>query len=149
MSVGEVQGRAVGSYLAILGYCSCFILPALLGLSTELPVTEGSKLFWRHFPFHFPFSPLLKKVILRCAPHLYGKPALGAAFHYQFCFSFLKILALYMLWRAQFLSECYAVFCVHQILVLLPLRATIWDQKVSQNIKILISIHLLCHTGWW
>ena len=31
-----------------------------------------------------------------------------------------------MLWRAQFLSDFYAIFCVHQILILLP--AKIWDQ---------------------
>ena len=34
---------------------------------------------------------------------------------------FLKMLALYVLWRAHFLSEFYAIFCVHQILISLPL----------------------------
>ena len=33
----------------------------------------------------------------------------------------LKMLTLCMIWRAQFLSDFYAVFCVHQILILLPL----------------------------
>ena len=39
----------------------------------------------------------------------------------KFAVPFLKMLALCMLWRAQFLSDFYAVFCVHQILILLPL----------------------------
>ena len=39
----------------------------------------------------------------------------------NFAVTFLKMLALYMLWRAQFLSKLDAVFCVHQILILLPL----------------------------
>ena len=39
----------------------------------------------------------------------------------NFAVPFLKIHTLYMLWRAQFLSDFYIVFCVHQILILLPL----------------------------
>ena len=54
----------------------------------------------------------------------------------KFAVPFLKMLTLYMLWRAQFLSGFYAVFCVYQIL--LPLKAKILDQKVSQKISILI-----------
>ena len=32
----------------------------------------------------------------------------------KFAVPFLKMLALCMLWRAQFLSDFYSVFCVHQ-----------------------------------
>ena len=39
----------------------------------------------------------------------------------SFAVPFLKMLALCMLWRAQFLSDFYAVFCVYQILILSPL----------------------------
>ena len=35
----------------------------------------------------------------------------------KFAVPFLKMLALCMLWRAQFLLDFYAVFCVHQILI--------------------------------
>ena len=56
----------------------------------------------------------------------------------NFAVPFLKMLTLYMLWRAQFLSDFYAVFCIHQILILLPLQARIWEQKVSQKVRILI-----------
>ena len=52
----------------------------------------------------------------------YGKPTPGATFHYDF-FSFfffmnfvvalLKILTLFMLWRAQFLLEFYTDKCVY------------------------------------
>ena len=35
----------------------------------------------------------------------------------KFAVAFLKMLALCMLWRAQFLLDFYAVFCVHQILI--------------------------------
>ena len=41
----------------------------------------------------------------------------------NFTVPFLKMLTLYMLWRARFLSELYAFFCVYQILILLPLKA--------------------------
>ena len=58
--------------------------------------------------------------------------------HQNFAVTFLKMLALYMLWRAQFLSEFYVVFCVHQILILLKLLAKIWEHNVSQKVKILI-----------
>ena len=53
----------------------------------------------------------------------------------NFAVPFLKMLALYMLWIAQFLLESYAVY---QISVLLPLYAKIWDQKVSQKVRKLI-----------
>ena len=56
----------------------------------------------------------------------------------NFAVYFLKMLTLYMLWRAQFLSDFYAAFCIHQILILLPLEAEIWEQKVSQKVRILI-----------
>ena len=36
----------------------------------------------------------------------------------KFAVPFLRMLVLCMLWRAQFLSDFYAVFCVHQILIL-------------------------------
>ena len=49
----------------------------------------------------------------------------------NFAVIFLKMLALYKLWRAQFLTELHAVFCVHQIWILLPLQAKNLDQKVS------------------
>ena len=39
----------------------------------------------------------------------------------NFAVCFFKMLPLNMLLRAQFLSEFYAVFCIHQILNLLPL----------------------------
>ena len=56
----------------------------------------------------------------------------------NFAGPFLKMLTLYMLWRAQFLSKFYAVFCVHQILILLPLEAKILVQKVSHKVRIII-----------
>ena len=34
----------------------------------------------------------------------------------DFAVTFLKMLALYVLWRAHFLSELYAVYCLYQIL---------------------------------
>ena len=37
----------------------------------------------------------------------------------NFAVLFLKILTPYMLQRAQFSSDFYAVFCIHQILILL------------------------------
>ena len=52
----------------------------------------------------------------------------------NFAAPFLKMLTLYMLWGAQFLSDFYAVICVLQIFILFPL----WEQKVSQKVKILI-----------
>ena len=39
----------------------------------------------------------------------------------NFAVAFLNLLTLYMLWRAQFLTEFYAVFCIYQILIFLPL----------------------------
>ena len=39
----------------------------------------------------------------------------------NFAVAFLNLLTLYMLWRAQFLTEFYAVFCVHQIRISVPL----------------------------
>ena len=39
----------------------------------------------------------------------------------KFAVFFLKMLAINMLWRAQFLTELHAVFCVHLIWILLPL----------------------------
>ena len=39
----------------------------------------------------------------------------------KFAVPFLKMFALCMLWRAQFLSDFYSVFCVHQILSSGPL----------------------------
>ena len=49
----------------------------------------------------------------------------------NFAVAFLNLLTLYMLWRAQFLTEFYAVFCIYQILISVPLWAKILDQKVS------------------
>ena len=48
----------------------------------------------------------------------------------KFAVIFLKMLAFYKLWRAQFLTELHAVFCVYQIWILLPLQAKNLDQKV-------------------
>ena len=53
--------------------------------------------------------------------HINGKPEPGAESHYEFAVPFHKMLTLHMLWRAQFLLDFYAVFCIHQILILLPL----------------------------
>ena len=61
----------------------------------------------------------------------------------NFAVSFLKLLILYILWRAQFLSDFYAVFCIHQILILWPIQAKIWDLKVSQKFKILNNLLLV------
>ena len=36
----------------------------------------------------------------------------------NFAVTFLKMRALYVLWRAQSLSEFYAIFCSYQILIL-------------------------------
>ena len=36
----------------------------------------------------------------------------------NFAVAFLNLLTLYMLWRAQFLTEFYAVFCIYQIYLL-------------------------------
>ena len=58
----------------------------------------------------------------------------------NFAVTFLKMRTLYMLWRAQFSSEFYAVFRVHQILILLPLESKIGKQNVSQKVRILISL---------
>ena len=52
----------------------------------------------------------------------------------KFAVPFLKMFAFCMLWRAQFLSDFYSVFCVHQILISLPLSAKIWEQKVSSRV---------------
>ena len=49
--------------------------------------------------------------------------------NYEFCYCFPL--------NDQFLSESYAVFCVYQILILLKLYAKIWDQKVSQKVRML------------
>ena len=38
----------------------------------------------------------------------------------NFAVSLLKMLTLYLLWRAQFSLDFNAVFCIHQILILLP-----------------------------
>ena len=54
----------------------------------------------------------------------------------NFAVAFLNLLTLYMLWRAQFLTEFYAVFCIYQILIFLPLWAKILDQMVSQKVRI-------------
>ena len=55
----------------------------------------------------------------------------------NFAVAFLNLLTLYMLWRAQFLTEFYAVFCIYQILIFLPLWAKILDQMVSQKVRII------------
>ena len=54
----------------------------------------------------------------------------------KFAAPYLKMLAHCMLWRAQFLSDFYAVFCIHQILILLPLLSYLGTEGVpkSQNI---------------
>ena len=38
----------------------------------------------------------------------------------NFAVTFLKMPALYMLWRAQILTDLHAVFCVHQIRISVP-----------------------------
>ena len=63
----------------------------------------------------------------------------------RFAVPFLKMLTLCMLWRAQFLSDFYAVFCFHQILILLPLQANTLDKKVSTKVKILILLLAVTH----
>ena len=55
----------------------------------------------------------------------------------NFAVAFLNLLTLYMLWRAQFLTEFYAAFCIYQILIFLPLWAKILDQMVSQKVRII------------
>ena len=52
---------------------------------------------------------------LRALPHQEQNPIMN------FAVPFLKMLTHYLLWRAKFLSDFYAVFCVHQIVILLPL----------------------------
>ena len=65
---------------------------------------------------------------------IYGKLASGAESHYEICYSFPQ--------NARTLhtleSSIFIEFCVHQILTLLPLQAKMWEQKVSQKVKILI-----------
>ena len=65
----------------------------------------------------------------------------------NFAVGFLKMLSIYMLCRAQFLLGFYVVFCVYQILILLPLVAEICDQKVSQKDKIII-LFFFYNSGW-
>ena len=55
----------------------------------------------------------------------------------KFAVTFLKMPALYMLWRAQILTDLHAVFCVHQIRISLPPQAKNLDQKVSRKNRIL------------
>ena len=55
----------------------------------------------------------------------------------NFAVTFLKMLALYMLWRAQILTDLHAVFCVHQIRISVPPQAKNLDQKVSRKNRIL------------
>ena len=54
----------------------------------------------------------------------------------NFAVPFLKMLTLYILWKAQFLLDFYAIFSFHQILILLPLSAKIQEEKVSQKVRI-------------
>ena len=51
----------------------------------------------------------------------------------NFAVPFLKMLTIYMLWRAQFSPDVYAVFFVHQILILLPLYAEIWGRRCPKK----------------
>ena len=51
----------------------------------------------------------------------------------NFAVPFLELVTLYMLWRAQILSEFYDVFCVCQILILQKLKAKIWYERVTQK----------------
>ena len=55
----------------------------------------------------------------------------------NFAVTFLKMLTLYMLWRAQILTDLHAVFCVHQIRISAPPYAKNLDQKVSRKNRIL------------
>ena len=50
----------------------------------------------------------------------------------NFAVIFLKMLALYKLWRAQFLTESHAVFAF----IMLPLKAKNLDHKVSRIYQI-------------
>ena len=51
----------------------------------------------------------------------------------NFAVAFLKMLTLYVLWSAQFLTELHAVFCIDLIWILLPLCTKFWDQKVTKK----------------
>ena len=55
----------------------------------------------------------------------------------NFAVIFLNMPALYMLWRAQILTDLHAVFCVHQIRISAPPQAKNLDQKVSRKNRIL------------
>ena len=69
-------------------------------------------LIWSHM---HPYVPVWHRMVHMVSWRQKQNPILN------FAVPFLKILILYMLWRAQFLSHFYTVFCVHQILILLPL----------------------------
>ena len=65
---------------------------------------------WKYSPYNSFFSCILYD--WEKNRELYGKSARRQEEHsiMNFAVCFLKMLALYMLWRAQFLSELYVVF---------------------------------------
>ena len=66
----------------------------------------------------------------------YGKLASVAESHYEICCSFPQNVRTLHTLESSIFIRFISVFCVHQILISVPLLDKIWEQKVSQKVRI-------------